>query len=222
MPDSCTVWWLEPGTSAEPYWPWLDQVERDRAATYRTAEDQARSAAAAALLRRVAGVTANVEPADIQVDRDCTDCGRPHGRPRLPGLGLHASVSHAGNRVAVALTAAGPVGVDVERVRSLNLDSIGRRVLGPGETATTVEEFAVCWTRKEAVVKATGHGITVPLRRVLVSAAAQPPALRDYLGRPMPAAMTDLNPGDGYVGCVAVLTTGPVVVEEKWATAVSP
>jgi phosphopantetheinyl transferase len=42
--------------------------------------------------------------------------GRHHGRPRLPGTGLHASISHSGATVAVAVSSAGAVGVDVQQV----------------------------------------------------------------------------------------------------------
>lgn len=216
-PGGCTVWWAVPGPSPDPYLRRLDGVERDRVAALRRPADQARSGAAAALLRQVVAELCGGAPEHVHVDRACEQCGGQHGRPRLPGLDLHVSVSHSGDRVAVAVTADGPVGVDVERVRSLDLDAVGRVVLGPGEVAGHPADFAVYWTRKESVVKATGEGLRVPLSQVLVTAPDEPPALRSYRGAPLAASMSGLNPGAGYLGAVTVLSPAGVVVTEKWA-----
>jgi 4'-phosphopantetheinyl transferase len=73
------------------------------------------------------------------VTRACPDCDRPHGKPLVPDTGLHVSVSHSGDLVAVAVTTAAPVGIDVELGSDLG------------------------WCRWESVVKATGDGMRVPL-----------------------------------------------------------
>jgi hypothetical protein len=70
----------------------------------------------------------------VVVDRSCPSCGRHHGRPHLPGTGLDVSISHSGATVAVAVSNAGPVGVDAQ-LRDLNPDLgyVGAlAVLSPG------------------------------------------------------------------------------------------
>ena len=146
-------------------------------------------------------------------------CGQPHGRPRLVGLDLFASVSHSADRVTVALTPAGPVGIDVERIGPIDVGALASHVLGSNEDAQSAREFFKYWVRKESVVKATGDGIVVGLDRVHVSRPGEPALLLDYPGRSLPSAsMTDLNPGDDYVAAVTVLAPGSIIVTEQYWT----
>jgi len=92
-------------------------------------------------------------------------------------------------------------------------------VLGAGERADGPEAFYRYWTRKEAVVKATGDGITVDLQLVRVSGVDEPPRLLSYPDRPaIAAAIRDLNPGGGHVAAVCVLTDRAPRVVEHWYT----
>ncbi len=173
---------------------------------------------AAALLRLAVAAETGTAPGRVDVERRCPGCGEPHWRPTLPGTGLHASVSHSGDLVAVALTRVAPVGVDVEQVVEVDTGGLARTVLHPDEPVAGPDDFFVYWTRKEAVVKATGDGIAAGLRKVRVSPPHQPPALLAYPGRPELAAhLVDLSPGGGYRAAVAVLADHPVAVGERSA-----
>lgn len=98
-----------------------------------------------------------------------------HGKPLLGGnhelsQPLHFNMSHSDERALVAVTTAGPVGIDVERVRNdcacmqiaCNYFSPEKyewlKSLAPSRQS---EEFFRCWTRKEAFVKATGRGLVL-------------------------------------------------------------
>src|SRR5205814_1071737 len=59
---NCAVWWLDPGPAVEPYLGLLDDVERDRMGALLRVEDRVRFAAAAALLRTVAGEATGTPP----------------------------------------------------------------------------------------------------------------------------------------------------------------
>lgn len=96
------------------------------------------------------------------------------GKPDLPGeppIGFN--VTHCRDLGLVAVAAV-PLGIDVERAeRVLDADRLARRILADGEAAAyAVLDGAEArrrfmlrrWVRKEAVVKALGHGLTVPLR----------------------------------------------------------
>ncbi|MEA2842762.1 MAG: 4-phosphopantetheinyl transferase, partial [Actinomycetota bacterium] len=65
-----------------------------------------------------------------------------------------------------------PVGIDVERARDdLPWARLAARYFAPEEAASidTSDAFFACWTRKEAVVKATGTGLSQPLRDVVAA-----------------------------------------------------
>jgi 4'-phosphopantetheinyl transferase len=154
----------------------------------------------------------------VVVDRSCPSCGRHHGRPRLPGTGLDVSISHSGATVAVAVSNAGAVGVDVQQVADDAVGELSPLVLAGSEAGHVAgaHDFFTYWTRKEALVKATGDGVAVPLGEVVVTPPGTPPRL---LGYPRPgglaAQLRDLHPDLGYVGALAVLSPGPVVVQER-------
>lgn len=97
---------------------WLNRREMGRFRSYESQADQGRFLLGAAMLRSAVGQQLGVRPEDVPVDRTCESCGAWHGRPRVPGSSLQLSVSHAGLLVAFAMAIAGPVGIDVERVRS--------------------------------------------------------------------------------------------------------
>ena len=122
---------------------WLDQREMDRFLSFEGEADRARFLLGAAMLRFAVGQQLGMRPEDVPVDRGCDHCGAWHGRPRVGGSSLQLSVSHAGLVVAMAMALGGPVGIDVERIRS---------------PLATVE----AWTQKEASFKAgSGAGLVV-------------------------------------------------------------
>lgn len=193
----------------------LHDQERARAERYRLAADRDRFRLGAVLLRSAAARHLDVPPADVAVDRTCGRCGAQHGRPHLPGTGLNASVSHSGEVVAVAITWCGPVGVDVEAVRAIDFAAMAESVCTPAERieVRTEADFFTIWTRKEAVLKATGEGLSRPMTDLQVTPPASAPVLLGFgNGQPRACQMADLSVGDGYRACVAVLAAGPVTV----------
>jgi 4'-phosphopantetheinyl transferase len=219
--DSCLVWWAS--VDALPVRPEsvLPAVEIERSRRLRRPEDRARQLLGAVLLRLAVGAATGTPPDRVTVDRTCRQCGAQHSRPLLPGTGLHASVTHSGDVVGLALTAVAPVGLDVERITDVDVDGLSRMVLHPDEQTgasggSGPADFFVYWTRKEAVVKATGDGLRVPLAQVRVSAPGSPPELVAYPERPgLRAYLVDLNPPPGYLAALALLAPAPVPVVER-------
>ena len=72
------------------------------------------------------------------------------------------------------------------------------------------------WARKEAVLKATGHGLVVDPAEVLVSGPLNPPALVGWQAEePRPAAITIADvelASEDHRAAVAVLTDEPVEI----------
>ena len=100
----------------------------------------------------------------------------PQGKPVFPGeQKVHFSISHSGDRVVLAFGDS-PLGVDIEFIRQANLKLAGRfftreeyEHLLQQETERQGELFYRIWTGKEAVVKAAGCGLTLPLDGFSVS-----------------------------------------------------
>lgn len=204
--SGCVVWWADLSMLRPQHLKLLGENERTRYFALRREEDRKRFAVGAVLLRSAVAQIVDVASEQVLVDRRCPTCMRQHGRPSLPGTGIHASVSHSGSRVAVAITEAAPVGIDVEAIVGNDLHKLASRVLADDEIALDQEAFFVYWTRKEAAVKATGDGLAVPLYQVLVSQQDEPARLREYPGQiQWQMSLVDLTPGRNYAAALAIL-----------------
>jgi 4'-phosphopantetheinyl transferase len=99
--------------------------------------------------------------------------GKP-GVPVVPGEPprVEFNISHSGGRVLLAATCGMAVGVDLEVPRpGVEFEELLRRFFSAEEfaewqslpTALRTAGFYHLWTRKEAVVKAVGRGLSLPL-----------------------------------------------------------
>jgi 4'-phosphopantetheinyl transferase len=199
----------------------LSPAEAARAARFRLRADRDRFVLATAVLRLAAARRTGGDPAALEVERGCEHCGGQHGRPRLPGTGLAASISHSGDVVAVALTGGQPVGVDVEAITARDYTPLVPRVCTGAEQARvrTAGDFYTVWTRKEAVLKATGEGLRTPMGRVTVTPPGEPPAVLELAGSVPACRLADIAAGEGYAAAAAVLTAAAVTFEVRAAGA---
>lgn len=235
-PSECRVWWTcaDEQPISDLIWP-LSESERSRAAGYRREEDRRRFVAAGWLLRTVAAAQLAASPADIIIERRCADCGKNHGKPRIvtdSHRELHASISHSGTRVGVALCTAGMVGVDVEDlspapggIAYCALSSAEQAALSRLPEHERETGFVEMWVRKEAALKATGHGLQIPPEQVEVTGPRQSPAVLSWPLDVPPDRLRlwELDPGPGFAGVVAVLGgSEPVSVSESYVGGCRP
>ena len=214
--SSCEVYCARVGSFRAEHVALLSAEELERRARFRLPADTDRFTAGAVLLRVVAGLHTDQRPQDVVVSRTCERCGAQHGPPRLPNTVFEASISHSGEHVAVALSTAGPVGVDVEADKSIDWESLVPIVCHPTEEqyVLAARDLYVYWTRKEAVLKAHHCGLEIPLSDVVVTPPTSSPRILAYCGgNGPPCQMTDLTPNDSYAGSVAVLTAADVTFE---------
>jgi len=175
----------------------LDDSERLRASRLRTETLRDRFVASRAILRRILGRALEREPQSVRFTN------ARHGKPRLEansGRRVTFNLSRRESLVLIATSTVGEVGVDVERVRELDdLDSIAedlfttseRRPLETSAGPDRLRAFFTAWTRKEAVIKATGEGLTAPLQEIEI-VPSEPGALR--LSRVGTAGILELRP----------------------------
>lgn len=203
---TCVVWLAEIGMESASHRAVLNAAEMARRHAFMQESDRSRFTLAAAFLRLLVAGQTGQHPTEVLVDRTCERCGRQHGRPRLPGTGLHVSISHSHRLVGVALTRVAPVGLDIEAVKPSNVaDTLVQECISANEPMRSAADFFTYWCRKEAIAKATGEGLYVPPTQIVVSPADEPPRLLSYQGRHLSATIRDIALDRGYAGAVALL-----------------
>lgn len=107
---------------------------------------------------------------DLNIENDNIVFGtNSNGKPFLENnKDYHFNITHTHNMIAVAVSN-NPVGVDVEKVREIDL-GIAKRFFTECELNyiekdrnRIYERFFEIWTKKEAYIKYTGKGLSVPL-----------------------------------------------------------
>ncbi|QFU86029.1 4'-phosphopantetheinyl transferase superfamily protein [Amycolatopsis sp. YIM 10] len=221
----CTVWWAAPLPATADRLALLAPEEVDRYQAYRKDEDKLRFLTGRVLAKTVSGERLGRSPGSIELDATCEDCGKPHGPPRVPGAEFRFSISHSGDWIGLAIADA-PLGLDVETATRRADDSLIEYALNDDERAALngltpdqrAEAFFTYWTRKEALMKATGRGLKIPLQALTLSPFGEPARLvhsGDAALTPEGTRMADLNPGTGYRAAVAILTTDEIKVTES-------
>jgi 4'-phosphopantetheinyl transferase len=195
--------WCVPTNDPSEHTTVLSADERARAARLRRPADRERFATAWTLARRVLGERLDTAPEALEFLRTCGGCGRTgHGKPALVGGGRwEFSLSHSNGYVMLAVSGAGPVGVDLELASERFVD-FASLVRGPGEEASTAEELLWLWVRKEAVLKMTGDGLSVPMTSFTLEPFSWP-AGPARIERPM---IADPGAPPGYRAAAAVKT----------------
>ena len=119
-----------------------------------------------ARLRHILGDRLGVAPREISFKLG------PYGKPHVHDDAVAFNVSHSGDLGLIAISDQEVVGVDIERERSLpDFMSISRRYFSEEERAQLAKlphelrqrAFFLCWSRKEALIKAIGMGLSFGL-----------------------------------------------------------
>lgn len=236
------VWWARLEDARTGLRALLDPVERVRYESTVDPAGRGRFLVGCALSRLALGELLGLPPADVPLRRVCPRCGGPHGKVHLAlppdgpaGIpaGIPAgtrpaydrsvtfSVTHSGALVGVAVCRGGEVGLDVEESHAdMDVDSAARVALSDAELAALYARpaaerqpaFLRTWTRKEAVLKALGVGLGVPLRELEVSGPEQPPAVLAWparlAARPHTTSMADMVVDGMHPAAVAVALAG--------------
>jgi 4'-phosphopantetheinyl transferase len=212
--DEVHVWRVEVGsahTCQDILWSYLAGDERQKAADFLFEGDRERFVVSRGVLRALLGCYLRRPPGTLGFDYN------PYGKPLLAGdFGVSFSTSHSHGLVLLAFARGREVGVDIERLRAdLALEGIAASCFSPREIATLnslrndlrQEAFFACWTRKEALAKAEGEGLALPLCRFEVTLVPGEPAmLLDTKGDPLETKWTlqEMTPDPGYVAALAV------------------
>ena len=151
----------------------LSDEETRRAARFKFARDRDCYVRAHAVLRRLLGRYLGVAPSNVRIVQSSA------GKPRLvDNSALTFNLSHTKTFALFGFSRQGLIGVDVEHARSsVDLLSLAKRFFTASEStliananaSDRLRYFFTAWVRKEAVVKAVGRGLSIPLSSVDVS-----------------------------------------------------
>ncbi len=170
------IWWALIGPPAEPRGiesclAILDDGERRRALRFRPESARLQFIVGHALTRIALSRYVAVAPADWRFDT--APDGKPFVGQPVQGRHLRFNLSHAEGIVACGIANGLDLGVDVENLeRSGEITDLARRFFAPEEAERLLSSpghqlqplFYDIWTLKEAYVKATGAGLSAPLR----------------------------------------------------------
>jgi 4'-phosphopantetheinyl transferase len=195
--------------------PLLSADERQRAARFLMVEDRDRYVTGRARLRQILARYVALMPEAL------TFCYGQYGKPSLalPCSAPLFNLSHSGGVAALAVVRGCEIGIDIEQVRDVP-PAIAKRFFSASENLALQElsaadwlpSFFRCWTRKEAIVKAIGTGLGMPLDSFAVSLAPGAPARVLHVdGRRDEGAqwtIVDVAAGANLVGALAARTMG--------------
>jgi 4'-phosphopantetheinyl transferase len=213
------VWLIDLDRQAEiggPHWDALDPEEQLLATRLVRSGLSRRYVAAHGSLRSILASYLDLRPCEVRIRRIAG------GKPVLDschGAGLAFNLSHAGTLAIAAITSGADVGADVERLRPIrHMQSIAEHFFSHDEQDRLAAvppqwsrfSFFLCWTRKEAFIKATGEGMARSPGSFSVSIdPVDEPRLVAVNGESADNwSMASFIPRPGYVGaCVVRLST---------------
>jgi 4'-phosphopantetheinyl transferase len=196
-------------------WKLLSEAEQVRALRFRIETVKRRWIVAHAGLRSILSKYCGCTPAELEFERGA------FGKPALAGpaaqVGITFNLSHSGMAAVVAVGMDTALGVDVELKKEIpDWPAVAGRFFSRDENAALqaaqeslrCDVFFRCWTRKEAVVKATGEGIGARLEDfdVSLSPAAGIPVIADRSKEQKYICwrLHSFEPWPGYIGALAL------------------
>jgi 4'-phosphopantetheinyl transferase len=186
----------------------LSLEERERGARFAFARDRDRFLVRRAVLRQLLGSYLGDPPQDIIL------ATQVHGKPTLTAAtripSLRFNLSHSDGLALFAFCLGHEVGIDVEKIRpEVAFEGIESNYFSPKEQTELrtipaelrAESFFLCWTRKEAYIKARGEGLHIPLESFDVSLAPGKLAILNSSDKDR-WSLYSLRPGTGFVGAL--------------------
>jgi 4'-phosphopantetheinyl transferase len=229
-PDEIHVWVVEiaaPDAEVARQAEILAPAERVNAARFRSEVDRDSFVQRRAALRVLLGGYLGAAPRDVTFAVNAF--GKPSVAAPHASAGLSFNSSHSGTVAVIAVARAGRLGIDVEQLRLLpDADGMAARFFTAGEAAALaalqphdrVAGFFNAWTRKEAVTKAVGGGLSIPLDSFEVSLRPREPAEILRWNIPGEAAhgwrIHHIEPAAGYVGALVTDRETRVSASRRW------
>jgi 4'-phosphopantetheinyl transferase len=206
----------------------LASDERARAERLRFTRDRKHFIVARGALRMILGLYLNQAPERLLFRYSS------HGKPAIALESgehpIHFNISHSHGVALYAIALGRKLGVDLEFMRfNLDVEQIAQRFFSRQEMSTLLAlptalrtfAFFLCWSRKEAYIKARGEGLSLSLDQFDVSLIPGEPALllstRPDSDEVLRWSLLDLSAGlPGYGAALAVEGDGWSLAQWEW------
>ncbi len=186
----------------------LDHDEKARAQRFRFSRDRDHFIACRGVLRELLGGYLRVSP--VAIEFSYAAYGKPAYRSRDSGSPVRFNLSHSRDLAVLAFCRNCEIGIDLESIQTeFGGEEIAVRYFSAPELAelralpeaVKPEVFFLCWTRKEAYLKARGLGLQVPLDSFSVSLTpGQPESLQSEDSDQW--SLHSFRPATGFVAAV--------------------
>lgn len=180
--NAIDVWLIDLDAAPMDLGNLLDDDERARAGRFVFPVHSRRFTAARGYLRLLLGIHLGCPPEAVAFDYGVW--GKPMLRPAA-NEGLAFNLAHSGGLALITVGRTEALGVDIELIRPLpDLLDLASRTFAPGEVNALLalppdeqlDGFFACWTRKEAIIKFWGEGLSADLASFEVNLDPQPAA----------------------------------------------
>jgi 4'-phosphopantetheinyl transferase len=217
MPGAVHVWRLDLDLSCEAITALQSHLTEDeliRAARYRFDRHRRRFIACRGQVRRILARYLQEDAGRLSFEYGLK--GKPILAAPWRRSKIEYNVSHSHELALCAVALDRELGIDLEQLRTpYDFEGIASQFFAAEEVAvlnslseqSRLAAFFACWTRKEAILKAVGAGLSIPLNQVVVSVAPQEPAallrFETESGDSHKWWMQNLEPSPGYIGAIA-------------------
>lgn len=172
------LWYASLAATAEQekyYAEVLSPDEALRGERFHFKEHQRRFRVARGILRFLLAQYLQVDPRTMPLAYHAR--GKPYLPDHLYPVNLQFNVSHSQDMALYGVTQNHPIGVDIEKIQETYPDGVAKRFFSQAEyaalaqfpPATKLKKFYQLWAKKEALIKAVGTGLFMPLHTFSVS-----------------------------------------------------
>lgn len=190
----------------------LSADELSKASRFRFEKDQRRFIEVRGILRQILGAYLQKKPHTLQFNYG------NNGKPFLANNDtLQFNLSHSGNMALYAFAYNRNIGIDLEWIQQdIAIEEVANRFFSEPEIVSMQqlaepkrnELFFQYWTRKEALIKATGVGLSFPVETLDVSgvngSTLAPILLPGDEGKVPKWYVQDLLPGKTYAAAIVI------------------
>lgn len=178
-PNEIHVWTVNLTLTPEQegtLWLWLSEDEKVRAQRFHFPIHRRRFIAARATLRYILSLYLSLAPERIVFAYN------EHKKPSLHTHALQFNLSHSHDMAIIGISLEHAIGIDIEKIEVDNKLDLAQRFFSLQEVAALLAlphpertpAFYRIWSRKEALIKAVGKGLIIPLDQFSVSANDTP------------------------------------------------